>query len=138
MDGSWERKHAELTRLQSRNGACLPNVGRSRPYSASVETVWKALSPRRNSQGIYYKGIGTELFNSSGGVASVVPFDLFVVNRTQYKPNMAVRNGKRGINGTIDSEDGDFGVINLRDQERCEFEYIFVNGETGAQDNVAT
>eukprot|EP00965_Chrysotila_dentata_P126071 4167063-Pleurochrysis_carterae.AAC.3 len=58
-------------------------------------------------------------------VAQQVVYDMYVVNTTVYVPNNAAeRNGKRG--GTAD-----FGVINLADDQRCTFEFVFVAQSSG-------
>eukprot|EP00965_Chrysotila_dentata_P075951 2509581-Pleurochrysis_carterae.AAC.1 len=81
---------------------------------------------QKHLQGIYFKGIGQELVrNHIDGDAEVVSrFDLFVSNLSFYRPKDVGNNGKRG-------ELGDFGTINLADGESCNFEFAFINSETG-------
>eukprot|EP00965_Chrysotila_dentata_P020174 667807-Pleurochrysis_carterae.AAC.8 len=75
-------------------------------------------------QGIYYAGIGTEEIVTPEDT-KIQFFDLYVINKTAYVPNNALRNGKRA------NEVGDFGVINLADNQECEFEYTFVDRTAG-------
>ena len=56
---------------------------------------------------------------------SILVFDLYVVNTTLYVPHRAKRNGKR-------AGEGDFGVVNLADSQSCNFDFIFVNSQSGA------
>ena len=64
----------------------------------------------------------------------MVKFDLYLRNTSEYLPNSRpisiVRNGKAGQNG-------DFGVINLADDQSCGFEFIFVNAQTGRRHAVS-
>ena len=48
----------------------------------------------------------------------MVNFDLVVTNLTSYTPNRAIRN--------LYTDGGDFGQINLADDEDCTFRYQFV------------
>jgi len=66
---------------------------------------------------IRYNGMGFDY-------VSETPFDLIIQNLSYYKPNKVIRNGYTFA--------GDFGSINLADDEECDFAYMF--RETGTED----
>jgi len=62
-----------------------------------------------------YNNLGRDFTND-------VVFDLSIVNTTYYKPNKVQRNGY--------TFGGDFGQINLADDEECTFDYEFLESGT--------
>jgi len=103
----------------------LSNLGGRGPSSVEDAADIRFLANNDVSrQGIYYAGIGTEEIVTPEDT-KIQFFDLYVINKTAYVPNNALRNGKRA------NEVGDFGVINLADNQECEFEYTFVDRTAG-------
>jgi len=45
-------------------------------------------------QGIYYKDVGRQRIEDELGMATLIPFDLYVVNLTEYVPNNWFRSGR--------------------------------------------
>eukprot|EP00965_Chrysotila_dentata_P116260 3843604-Pleurochrysis_carterae.AAC.1 len=85
-----------------------------------------------STQGIYYAGIGVEVVDEvlgDGKVASRnVNFDMYVYNTTAYfpNPNTAVQSIGKSAGS------GDLGAINLADNQECDFDFMFVDSETGS------
>eukprot|EP00965_Chrysotila_dentata_P258904 6213384-Pleurochrysis_carterae.AAC.1 len=76
-------------------------------------------------QGIYFSKIGKEVVYDEEITDGVdILFDMYVVNRTRYVPNIVIRNGERGTTG-------DFGALNLADGQSFDFDFLFVRSSDG-------
>jgi len=76
-------------------------------------------------QGIYYKDVGRQRIEDELGMATLIPFDLYVVNLTEYVPNNWFRSGRSA--SASPNVTGDLGLINLADNQFCAFKYSFVS-----------
>eukprot|EP00965_Chrysotila_dentata_P035316 1174726-Pleurochrysis_carterae.AAC.1 len=74
---------------------------------------------------MYFANIGREVIrDEENAIENNVLFDVYVVNRSTYVPNQIIRNGKQaGV--------GDFGIVNLADDQSCQFDFVFVDSLAG-------